>query len=113
MSTTITMMQIPEGADSTAELPNHFELVPLGTHAEVMAILKKLFPDAIDSDPTWILVPSYDYTEIIVGKEDPLYDIGLRNPTVEMILFIYEQTGWRGIDPSNGRIVPPFGDDYY
>ena len=111
MSLIITMMRIPEGINTVMDYPTNHEPEPLGTRAEVISIIKELFPDADASDPTWIIVPSYSSTEIILGNDDPVYSIGLRSASREMIQHIYQRTGWRGLHPSTGQIVPPFSDD--
>jgi hypothetical protein len=114
MSWIVSMMRMPAGINALAELTPDFETEPLGSYSDVMAVLKSLFPDANYSDPTWIGVYSDQFSEIIFGIEDPVYSIGFRNPSLLLIQEVFEKYGWRGIDPSNGRIIPPFiPPEYY
>jgi hypothetical protein len=114
MSVIISMMRVPEGIVSLADFPPNFVQEPLGSHADVMALIRALFPDADYSDPTWIGVYSDRLSEVIMGVEDPVYGLGFRNPSFELIQEVFSAVGWRGIDPSNGRITLPFiPPEYY
>jgi len=79
-----------------------------------MSILRSLFPDADYSDPTWIGVRSDELSEISMEVEDPVYALGFRNPSFQLIQKVFEKYGWRGIDPSSGQVIPPFiPPEYY
>lgn len=108
MSLIVSMFRVPDGINEMIELPDNFIREPLGAYDEVMDTIKSLFPDADYSDPTWIHVNTEELSEIVFPQEDPVYSFGFRNPSFQLIKRIYETTGWRGLDPSNGRFIPPF-----
>jgi hypothetical protein len=104
MSVIISMMRVPEGINSLDDIPPDFVREPLGSYAEVMAFIRSIFPDADYSDPTWISVSSDQLSEIIMGEvEDPVYGLGFRNPSWELIQEVFKAVGWRGFDPSIDR----------
>ena len=79
-----------------------------------MSFIRSLFPNADYSDPTWISVNTCAVSEVLVADKDPVWYIGFRNPSWELIQDIYSAKGWRGLDPSNGQIIPPFiPPEYY
>lgn len=114
MSVIISMMRVPEGINSLTEFPPDFDPEPLGSYADVMTFIRTLFPDADYSDPTWISVHSDRLSEIIMDVKDPVYGLGIRNPAFDLIQEVFDSVGWRGINPSNGQIIPPFiPPEYY
>lgn len=108
MSLIVSMLRVPEGINKMTEIPDDFVREPLGAYDEVLAVIKSLFPEADYSDPTWIIVHTEELSEIIFPVEDPVYSFGFRNPSFQLIQRIYETTGWRGLNPSDGRFIPPF-----
>lgn len=108
MSIIISMMRVPEGVNSVVNWPQDFLGEPLGSYADVMVFIRSLFPNADYSDPTWIDGRSDRLSEIIMTVEDPVYSVGFRNPSWDLIQEVFDKVGWRGIDPSDGKIVPPF-----
>lgn len=108
MSVSISLFRIPDGINSISEIPNDFVMEPLGSRDEVMAVIRALFPNADYSDPQYVYVRSDELTEIFFPIEDPVVSLGFRNPSFQLIQRVYETTGWRGLDPSDGCILPPF-----
>ncbi len=108
MSLIVSMFRVPDGINKMIELPDDFVREPLGVYDEVMDMIKSLFPDADYSDPTCIKVNTEELSEIVFPQEDPVHRFGFINPSFQLIKRICETTGWRGLDPSNGRFIPPF-----
>jgi len=108
MSWLVSMMRFPEGIYSIGELPRDFVHEPLGTHAEVVTFIHSLFPTADYSCPDWISCDSERVSEISIPNEDPVLSVGFRNPSLELLQTVFDAVGWRGIDPSDGQIIPPF-----
>lgn len=108
MSATILIMRVPLEINSTSDFSTDFVQEPLGSYVEVQYFLRTLFPDADYTNPAWIFVDSNRLSEIIMGVLDPVYGLGFRNPSWDLLQEVYETMGWRGIDPTNGQVVPPF-----
>ncbi len=108
MSAIILIMRVPGEINSTADFSTDFVQEPLGSYVEVLCYLRTLFPDADYADPAWIFVDSNRLSEIIMGVLDPVYGLGFRNPSGELLQEVYATMGWRGVDPTNGRVIPPF-----
>jgi len=84
--------------------------IPLGTRAELHALIAKLFPESDFSDPCWIPVW---YTigderlgmEILLDHDEPVKYLSLRHGSEEAGRIFYEATGWDVFDPNNERLA--------
>src|SRR5579859_2536952 len=84
-------------------------LIPLGTRAEIHALIAKLFPESDFSDPVWIPVW---YTvgderwgmEIVLNHDDPVKWFSLRHGSEEAARLIHEHTGWDVFNP-DGHLI--------
>jgi hypothetical protein len=110
----VTVMVIPEGFNNCVDLPKDFEPMSLGNYDDVLKVFQDICLNVDDSDRGWWSIEDKDgyHFEVIVGSESPLTSIGIRSPSLEVIQLLYDKTGWRGIDPSNCSIIPPFVDEY-
>jgi hypothetical protein len=78
-------------------------LMPLGTRAEIHALIAEIFPDADFSDPLWIPVrfgPTGEPfgMEIILDYDEPVRWFSLRHGVDEAARLIHERTGWDVLD---------------
>ncbi len=95
------------------------DVIPLGTKAEILSLLRKWFPDADFHSVDWISFHGRDeVTEIIISGANELADdemissIGFRNPSYRLLRDVCRKMGWKAIDPSDGEFldfaaVPP------
>jgi hypothetical protein len=44
----------------------------------------------------------------MIHNEEPVLSVGFRNPSLEFLQEVFDTVGWRGVNPSDGQIMPPF-----
>ncbi len=103
MSRLVTLMRFPPNIRSTCELPAGFKVEPLGSRAEVTALIVELFPEADFSDG--IRLHSEGTNAEIALNGEPVEAIGLLDPTQNVILALSKRTGCRAIDSATGDLM--------
>ncbi len=122
MSWIVSLFKFKKDFQHFADIQGEEDALPLGTKSEILALLKKWFPDANYHDPSWISAgPGAELSEIIVGgvneldDNGPIYGLGFRNPSYRLLRDVCTKMSWKAVDPSTGDFidfasVPP---DYY
>jgi hypothetical protein len=104
MSWWMSILSIKRQVNSVEELTEE-DIAPLGTIAEVVSVIRTMFPNADSADPTWIQAKwEGQHFEIRVGANDPLFSIGFRKPPLEALQYFCQQTGWQALDDSEGEL---------
>ena len=80
--------------------------LPLGTRAEIHALIARLFPKSDFSDPLWIVmshtVDGEEWgMEIVLDHDEPVMHLGLRHGSEEAARLIHKHTGWDVLDNDN------------
>jgi hypothetical protein len=107
MSWDVFIQHMPASALRFADIPEDYTPLPLGTVAEVVAVIQAVFPDADASDPTWVTVETPAYSiECGLGTDDPVSTIALHirgdDSVVEKVAELIDRLGARAIDSWTG-----------
>jgi hypothetical protein len=112
MSWIVTLLKFRNDIQHVKDLESGEKNLPLGTKSEILALLKKWFPDANHHDPSWISGGlQAEFTEIIMPEVDELeddgliYSIGFRNPSWRLLRDVCTTMGWKAFDPSDGDFI--------
>src|SRR5579859_1037445 len=105
MSWIVTLLKFNKDFQHVENIESEEDTLPLGTKSEILALLKKWFPDADYHDPSWISFDSRaELTEIIVSGADELddngliYSLGFRNPSYRLIRDVCTKMKWKALD---------------
>jgi hypothetical protein len=75
-------------------------LLPLGSRAEIHALIAKLFPYADFFDPLWISEHKWGM-EFVLDHDEPVKWFSLRHGSEEAARIIHEYSGWDVFDPES------------
>jgi len=105
MSWIVSLYQFPSHIETLADIPEDFVPPPLGSDREVLAILNEFFPGADFSIPDWVEIQSDEVGGVLVIVDELIFDVALRDPSLDLINRICARTGWRAFDPEDGRLI--------
>lgn len=72
----------------------------------MLELLHEIFPHSSFTNSEWITLDERDFgAEVIVDKGDPIFWIGLRRPSIELIKYIHLKTGWSPFSNSDGHLI--------
>ena len=101
----VVLTKLPPEVKSVCQLPAGFKTQPVGSRAEVLAVIAELCPDADFSDPALVkLNRGSVQMEFIIGENDPIETVNVRRPTNDVLRLFCQRTGWRAVDPMNDII---------
>jgi hypothetical protein len=105
----VVILQVPEGVESPAELPDDFDS-NLGSAESFLRLLKSLFPEIDLSDPAWGILDGPEFSiEFSIGEKDPVDSVMLHvrgsGQAVEPIQSLCKAGGWRALDMSDGEFI--------
>jgi hypothetical protein len=101
----VTLMRFPPNIRSTCELPAGFKVEPLGSRAEVVAMIGEVFPEGDYSDPACITVRTQDTQTELAIHGDPVEAIALQRPARNVIVALCNRIGCRAIDTATGDLM--------
>ena len=109
MSWDVVIMNVPEGIESPAELPDDFES-NLGTAESFLSLLNSLFPEIDLSDPTWGILDGPDFSiEFSIGENDPIESVMLHvrgsDQAIQPIQRLCQAGSWRALDMGDGEFI--------
>jgi hypothetical protein len=105
MSWIVSLYQFPPHIEMLADIPEDFVPPPLGSGAEVLAILSEFFPGVDFSILDWVEIQSDEVGAVLVIPDELIFDVALRDPSLELINRMCARTGWRAFDPEDGRLI--------
>ncbi|HVU12499.1 MAG TPA: hypothetical protein VHD90_14550 [Phototrophicaceae bacterium] len=112
MSWIVGILKLKKDVQSIKDVESEDFLIPLGTKAEIIALLRKWFPDADFHDLSWIGSDRRgEFTEIIVSgvnelnDDDSIDSFGFRNPSYRLLRDVCTKMGWKALDPSDGDFI--------
>ncbi len=115
MSWIVSLFKFPENFRRIADFET-FDgddpSLPLGTKAEILALLKQWFPETEGQNPEWMSVDGRgEMSEIILSginqqaDSELIYSIGFRNPSYRLLRDVCAKMGWIAFDPSDGEFI--------
>ncbi len=112
MSYIVVLFNLPPHIVSFTNLTDddEGESAPLGSREAILALLTSLYPDADQSDPTWVCLKREEFViEFMLGDADPIDSMGLRihggDQAMEVAKELCAHTGWRAYDTSLGDFI--------
>ncbi|HEY0141953.1 MAG TPA: hypothetical protein VGF48_13725 [Thermoanaerobaculia bacterium] len=112
MSWDVFIQHLPASAVRVADVPDDFEPLPLGSQAEVLEAIRRVFPTVSTPEATWAVVEDPHYRiEFGLGADDPITSIQLHvrgdETVVQGIDQLIHALGARGIDSWTGEFFDP------
>ncbi len=111
MSWDVLLLKLPQEAMSPADIPDRYENPTIGSRAEVVSALQKLFRDVEGGDDSFVTVDSSAFAiEISLGDDECcsallLHVHGDQAKAKKSILRIAEHFGLRAIDCSTNEFI--------
>jgi hypothetical protein len=108
MSWDISIMNFPPVA-TARDIPDDWQVEPLGTRAEVTAKILEAVPTADFSDPAWGRIEGETFSiEVNIGADDLVISFMLHvrggDEAIAVIVALVQRGGWRALDISTGEI---------
>ena len=101
------LLKAPQDCANACDMPNDHVLEPLGTRAQVLALLAEVYPafDGATAPDARIFSLDDEGAEVHIPDEDPLSTLSIRPGDLEPIWRLCERLGARLLDTSSGEFV--------
>jgi len=111
MSWDVLLTVVPDGVDSTEQLPSGFRRPPVGGHAEVEEGLRRAVSGIDLTDPAWGVVDGPGWVvEVNIGRSDPVEAIMLHirgggDDVLPVVFRMAGELGCRLVDVVTGELL--------
>lgn len=115
MSWDVSVHRFSRVYTSITDIPNDEKCMPLGSQAEVRALISQVFPGTDWSEPSWgIYSCGGDSIEFNMGKAETndgfMLHVRASDAVVSSIVVLCQKNSWQAIDASNGEFLEQSSD---